>query len=59
MGGSSPARIKEFCKAVAQGSHDGLLSRRQAKTLMGQAKSGELQAAMKGLQTIMSRQGEA
>lgn len=51
----SPMDIKTFCKAVSQASHDGLLSRQQAKTIIGQAKSGQLQAAKTGLQTVMNR----
>lgn len=48
--------IKTFCKVVSQARHDGLLTRQQASTLMGQAKNGQLRAAMKGLQTTMERQ---
>lgn len=51
----SPRDVKAFCKVVSQASFDGLLSRKQAKTLVGQAKSGQLQAAKRGLQTIMNR----
>lgn len=51
----SPRDVKAFSRVVSQASHDGLLSRQQAKTLIGQAKSGQMQAAMKGLQTIMNR----
>ena len=47
--------IRTFCKVVAQANHDGLLSRQQAKTLTGQAKSGQLKAAKTGLLTIMNR----
>lgn len=62
MGRDSAARavleckkVKTFCKVISQASYDGLLSRQQAKTLIGQAKSGQLKAAMMGLQTIMNR----
>lgn len=48
-------KVKTFCRVVAQASHDGLLSKQQAKTLIGQAKSGRLRAAMKGLGTILNR----
>ena len=51
----NPKEIKTFCKVVSQASHDGLLSRQQAKTLIGQAKSGDLKAAMRGLRTLMER----
>lgn len=51
----NPNKVKEFCKVVAQACHCGLLSKQQAKTLMGQAKHGELGAAKRGLQTIMER----
>ena len=51
----NPRDIKTFCKVVSQASHDGLLSRQQAKTLIGQAKNGHLESAKKGLQTIMER----
>lgn len=48
-------RAKEFCKAVAQACHDGLLTKQQAKTLIGQAKHDDLKAAMMGLQTLVER----
>lgn len=51
----NPRDVKTFCKVVSQAGVDGLLSRQQAKTLIGQAKSGQLQAAKRGLQTIMNR----
>jgi len=51
----SPKEIKTFCKAVSQASHDGLLSRQQAKTLMGQAKHGDYAGAMRGIERIYSR----
>lgn len=51
----NPRDAKTFCKVVSQASADGLLSRQQAKTLIGQAKGGQLEAAKRGLQTIMNR----
>lgn len=51
----SPKEIKTFCKVVSQAAHDKLLNRQQAKTLIGQAKSGDLKAAMMGLRTLMER----
>lgn len=50
-----PMEIKAFCRAVNQACRDGLLSWQQARTLMGQAKHGDLCAAMQGLETIMRR----
>lgn len=50
-----PRSIKTFCKVVSQAVHDGLLSRQQAKTLIGQAKHGDLGAAKQGLQKIVGR----
>lgn len=54
-GKMSPREIKTFCKVVSQANHDGLLSRQQTKTLIGQAKNGQLQEAKIGLQTITNR----
>lgn len=50
-----PRRIKTFCKVVSKACKDGLLTVQQAKTLIGQAKRGELTSAMRGLQTIAER----
>lgn len=50
-----PQDAKTFCKVVSQASAEGLLSRQQAKTLIGQAKSWQLEAAKRGLQNIMDR----
>ena len=48
-------KVKDFCKAVSQACVDGLMSRQQAKTLIGQAKHGDLRGAMRGLTTIAGR----
>ena len=48
-------KIRQFCKTVAQASKYGLLTKQQAKTLMGQAKHGDLGGAMVGLQRVMGR----
>lgn len=53
--GMRPREIKDFCRVVSKASHDGLLSKQQAKTLIGQAKSGKLNEAMRGVETIMGR----
>lgn len=44
-----------FCKVIRQTCSDGLITKQQKRTLIGQAKYGDLQAAMRGLQTIMER----
>lgn len=49
------AKIRRFCKVVSQAYRDDLLTKQQAKTLIGQAKHGDLQSALRGLQTIMER----
>ena len=48
-------KVKDFCKAVSQACVDGLMSRQQAKTLIGQAKHGDLDGAKRGVMTLMGR----
>lgn len=50
-----PRKIKQLCKVIAQAHKDNLINRQQAKTLMGQAKQGQPDAAMRGLKTIIDR----
>lgn len=47
--------VKAFCKVVSKACSDGILSRQQAKTLIGQAKHGDLEGAMRGVLTLMGR----
>ena len=44
-----------FCKVIRHTCSDMLITKQQKRTLIGQAKNGDLQAAMRGLQTIMER----
>ena len=48
-------RVKQFCKVVSQACRDGLVSRQEAKTLIGQAKHGDMDGALRGLSTLMER----
>lgn len=48
-------QVKDFCKVVSQACRDGLMSRQQAKTLIGQAKHGDMDGAMRGLTTVVGR----
>ncbi len=50
--------IKAFCKDVSGKASSGIISRKQAKTIIGQAKSGDLDAAMRGLLRLTVRQEE-
>lgn len=48
-------RIKDFCKCVSNLVKNGDITRQQGKTLTGQAKHGDIEAAFKGLMTITGR----
>ena len=51
----STRKIRDFCKVVSEACEKGMLTAQQGKTLVGQAKSGDYDAAMKGLKTIADR----
>lgn len=48
-------RVKEACKAIAECVKRGELTSQQGKTLMGQAKHGDYEGAMRGLERIYRR----
>lgn len=47
--------VWEFCRVVVACVRRGELTRQQARTLMGQAKSGDMEGALRGLQRIYER----
>ena len=46
---------KDFCKAVRACMQRGEITTQQARTLIGQAKHGDLAGAMRGVERIYSR----
>lgn len=46
---------KDFCKAVRACQQRGDITKQQARTLIGQAKAGDLSGAMRGVERIYSR----
>ena len=54
-GDSRPYEVKRLCKSISKACRDSLITENQAKTLVGQAKHGDIDAVMRGLQTIMNR----
>ena len=43
------ARVKGFCRVVRECEGRGEITRQQARTLMGQAKHGDVDGALRGL----------
>lgn len=48
-------QTKDLCKVIATCVKRGELTKRQGKTLMGQAKHGDYAGAMRGIERIYSR----
>lgn len=46
---------KDFCKVVKACQQRGEITRQQARTLIGQAKHGDLSGAMRGVERMYSR----
>jgi hypothetical protein len=47
--------IKDFCKVISACVKRGELSKQQGRTLIGQAKHGDLSGAMRGVERIYTR----
>lgn len=50
-----PSAIHALCRAVRAAERRGELTRQQARTIMGQAKHGDPEGAMRGLQRLYER----
>lgn len=47
--------MREFCRCVRECVRRGELTRQQGRTLMGQAKHGDLAGALRGLRRLYER----
>ena len=48
-------KVKELCRVISACVKRGELTKQQGKTLVGQAKSGDYDGALRGLERIYSR----
>ena len=46
---------REFCKAVRERQRKGEITKQQARTIMGQAKAGDIEGAARGLERACKR----
>lgn len=51
----TPRDIKRLCRTVAEYQRSGLLTAQQAKTIQGQAKRGDVLAALRGLDSARKK----
>lgn len=47
--------VSDFCKVVRACQQRGEITRQQARTIMGQARHGDLAGAMRGVERIYNR----
>lgn len=47
--------VREFCRCVRECVRRGELTRQQGRTLMGQAKHGDMEGALRGLRRLYER----
>ena len=48
-------QVRRFCKTVSGARREGFIDRQQAKTLIGQAKHGDIEGARRGLIALTRR----
>ena len=51
----SAAAVRRFCRVVRECERRGELTRQQARTIIGQAKAGDLEGALRGLGRLYPR----
>lgn len=51
----TPADVRRLCRVVRAAERRGELTKQQALTIMGQAKHGDPEGAMRGLQRLYER----